>query len=234
MITFSQLVDQVVGETGRTNQLTASVRLLNQTIKEVHATEEGHPVLFPRNLLEDQLTANLDTGFMWSLPVRFQRMQTVSYPSICINNKPVFPKFLLPSRKMNEWIYVYYMSGSSLVFIGYGGVDALINLAYYALPARLVYYAVGNRPAQVIDEEWVYYDLTPDGLDYTQPENQEAARDLVSNWILTIEEDVLSWGLKSGLYSSVGDDRASVHYSKFNKLRTQMIDTHEAIVVSPE
>lgn len=238
MTDFSQLVDELAQRTGRLNIKADIGNFVNQIIRECHADEDGNPYIFPRNLIEDQLTADVDSGFTWAVPSspKFQVMQTVRYTSILHGNRTVYPKFQMPGRRLNDLTHFYYRSGTDFIFAEYGGLNALIDIAYYAMPGRLGYYAVGSRPATYDDTAgWTYYDLTGSGgLDYTQAANQQTARDLVSNWVLLDWPDVVRIGVKAAVYTSTGDKtRSGTHYSKYVKLRNQMIQEEEGQVLDP-
>lgn len=237
MTTFSQLVDELVVSTGRINQQRDIQAFVNQVIRECHADERGRPYIFARNLIEDTLTATVETGQTWEPPMGFQVMQTARYGSIANNNgQPIYPKFQMPGRRLNQQRYYYYRSGTSFIFAEYGGVGSTIDLAYYVLPLRLGYFAPGSRPATYDDatRQFTYFDLTgTGGLDYTQPDNQEAARNLVTNWVLLNWPDVVRWGVRASIYPVVGDARSTQHFAKFNILRNQLILEEQGQVLDP-
>lgn len=238
MTTFSQIVDEITASTGRVNKRTDIEAFTNQVIREVNADERGRPYIFPRNLIESTITATVETGQKWVPPVGFQIMQTARYTGITNNNgQPIYPKFQMPGRRLNQHRYYYYRSGTSFIFSNYGGIGALIDLAYYVLPARLGYFAVGSRPAEfnAATQEFTYFDLSGQagGTNWTLAENQETARNLVTNWVLQEWSDVVRWGVRASLYPVVGDARSTQHFAKFNILRNQLILEEQGQVLDP-
>lgn len=237
MITHSQMVDNIAGSTARVNMISTISQFLNQAVREVHSDKDGNSVLFDRNLVEDQITATSDSGQTWTPPASMQALLTVSYPDIVnYDNDIVYPKFLKPGPRINDLDYFYYRAGSYFVFSGYGATGNRINLAYYAYPGRLKYYAAGARPAEYDDiDGWTYYDLSGDGgLDYTaSAANQELARNLTTNWLLTDWEDVLSWATAANVYTRAQDPRAAVHFAKYKELKQTLYTAEGATVLNP-
>lgn len=233
MTTFSQLVDDVVSGTARTNKQADIARFINQVIREVHTDETGGAIVYSRNLVETTITATTATTYVWPVPQGLQSLLTVSYPDLSLlEGGNVFPDFIRPGRRQNDSSYFYYRSGSSFVFYGFGDIGDTISVAYYLFPPRLQYYASGARPATYdsATQTWTYYDLSGSGgINYDEDDDsRELARDLTSNWILLDWEDMVAWGAKASLYALAGDERAAVHYSKFNILRRQMM-TSESV-----
>src|SRR3546814_9139719 len=50
----------------------------------------------------------------------------------------------------------FYQSGNKFFFNCYGGMNALINLAYFEFPRRLVYQAVDSRLVTWDEEEYIF------------------------------------------------------------------------------
>ena len=229
MFTFSQMVDRVVARSGRPDRLVDSTDFLNQTVRDAHTNRENQPVFFSKNMVEDQLTATSETSYTWTPPVAMQRFLAMRYSSIITAGFPtgVYPKHLKPGRAMNNEDYFFYFSGGTCIMKGYGGTDALIDIAYYEYPARLAYYAAAARPA-TYDETtatWTYLTAVTD-------DEKTAARALVQNWILRDWYDVCLEGTLAKLFKLVDDKtRAATHYSLYQQQRTQLWGTESVDAV---
>lgn len=229
MLTFSQMVDEVASQTGRVDKTSMIAGQVNQTVREIHATKEGNAVFYPRNLVEDQITATLTEAQNWTPPDFHQQLRTVRYDSVTDSDgEKIWPKMLRPGAAQREQDWYYYRAGVDFYFVGYGGVDALISLAYYLYPFPLKYFPVGNRPATYdYVDGWTYYNLTsatPIDLDYTLVANQPAARALVTNWPIFDWFDNIIEGVKGKTYKAVGDvDRARSHFAQYSVSRGHII-----------
>ena len=237
MLTFSQLVDDIVSELRRSDLSTSIQDYLNQTIRELHSEPtKGNAVLFERNLIEDTLTADVDTGYEWQIPdgTRFQRLQTVRYSSLVdVNGGYVYPKKVRPGPITNDENYYFYQSGEYTQFWNYGGTNAVIDIAWYEYLPYLKYYASGARPAtyDVVDG-WTYYDLTGSGsLDFTLAANQATAVALVSNWMIQNYYHTIREGLRAKVYKRVGDtERAKLAFSLYSSMRKAMYTNERAVL----
>jgi len=228
MTTFSQIIDDAVAQTLRINQRTRAEGFGNQIIREMHTDDKSLPVYFDKNRVEAVITANVDSGFVWTPVSGLQLIESVAYPNVFTGSgKPVFAKFMRPGRNQNLHDFYYYRASSYFVFSGFGGNGAEINLSYLLYPPRLKYYATIDRPAEYDDVNgWTYFDTSAQagGLDYTDPANQELARTLTTNWLLMDWQDTVIVGLKEAIYRDVGDDpRARTNFSKFSVLRKALI-----------
>src|SRR3546814_20444856 len=84
----------------------------------------------------------------------------------------------------------FYQSGNKFFFNCYGGMNALINLAYFEFPRRLVYQAVDSRLVTWDEEESIFaYDPS-----LVTDEETAAALAKATNWILSRTEDVVAKG----------------------------------------
>lgn len=229
MLTFSQLVDEVVQETNRFDMVGVFASYLNQAIREVHfEPSRGNAVLYEENYQEDQLTANLDTGFSWDIPdvTRFQALQAVRFDSqLDERGNPRYAKLLRPGPRLEHENYVVQRAGPSLYFKGYGGLNAKISLSWYEYPRALKYYAVADRPASYdLESGWTYADAYDD-----TPELMAQAEALVTNWLILRWHTVLMEALRAKVYKRLGDEvRQRTSYSLYSQLR-QGLFTSEAI-----
>lgn len=229
MTTFSQLVDKMVAECKRPDLLVEVPSYVNQTIRELHTEpQRGNAIFFWDNLKEDQLTANLDTGYSWTVPrvSTFQGLRTVRYDSVIRRDgKPQYSKPLLPGPIMNTEDYYWYRSGSRIFFTGYGGNNGVISLAWFEFLPSLSYYPTGSRPA-IYDEQagWTYagaYDIN----DATRLN----AQNLVSNWMLLRWPTLMEEGLRAKIYKRLTDtERARTSFSMYTTQRQGMFSSERA------
>lgn len=226
MTTFSQLVDKVTREVGRPDLKERAASYLNQTVRELHSEPKRNTsILFAENYLEDQLTSNVDTGFYWDAPrpSRFQALTLVQFADIVDNEirdgtaSGFYPPLLVPSRALKTHTSYYYRGGSRYVFVGYGGLNARVNISWYEFPASLEYFAAGVRPAEYTESLGFTYADEFDGT----PELRLAAEALTTHWLLLRWPMVLEEGLRAKLYKSISDEsRASLCYSLYQQLRS--------------
>lgn len=226
MTTFSQLVDDAMFEVKRPDMVREIADYLNQTIRECCASPQSNlAALYTSNLIETQLTATSE-DLVWDVPNvgTFQHLLAVRYDSVYSDGDPVYAKPMSPGRAMNSQSFFWYRAGNYVVFKGFGGVGALVSLAYFEYPRSLKYKAVANRKVTWDDETGFTYDPT-----LTTPELQAAAYLLECNWMLERWEDALKEGLRAKVYKRVGDDtRAARCYSFFMGQRN-LLFTSESI-----
>jgi len=234
MFTHSQLVDNLVAELMRPDLRVAFSNALNQTIRELHTTQDQQsgsaiPIGYVQNLYEDLLTADADVGFSYDLvnPNRFQLMEAVYYAQFgkyATERKPSTIRAFNGSVDGAE--YGYYRAGNQIFFDNYGGSGAQIAIAWFEHIQRQTYYPVGSRPCQwnVETEEFDYY--TVDGTDYSAPANQERAQYLCTNWMIQRWFDTLSQGVRAKIWARLADDvRGKTAYSAYQALRPQLINS---------
>jgi hypothetical protein len=222
MTTFSQFVDEMVGETKRFDLATEIAAYINQTVREVHfRSDTGSVLYFRENLQELLITANSDDSFGWDIPnpAIFQGIIGVQYADQfnADNGCPgVWAEEVTPGRNMAHKKYSFYRIGTGYAFTGYGHTGSRIKLAYYQYPSRLKYYTVANRPASWDDAAGWTYKAEYDVSDQTRAN----ARALVTNWLLLRWHDVLSEGVRAKIYKRVSDEvRGRTAYSLYSTLR---------------
>lgn len=219
MNTFSQMVDELVSETKRPDLVSEIARYLNQTIRELHFTDDRNAAIFYHsNLREELLEADSETGFTWTIPepTTFQQLWGVKYPGVYDDNgDPIWAKPTTPGRHLNGMSEFYYRVGETFVFAGYGGLNSQIAIAWYEFPRSLKYKSAGARPAEFdIESGWTY----AEGID--TDEEQLGARELVTNWILLRWSSVVAEGLRAKVYKRLSDDsRSRTCYSLYQSLR---------------
>lgn len=228
MTTFSQLVDDMVAETRRPDMRTELTRYLNQSLRECHTEpERGNVVFFKSNYQETQLTATSDTGYLWSIPnpATFQGIGAVRFDSVWVDGDPVYAKEVLPGPRLNQVDYAFQRAGSAVSFKGYGGLNALISIAYYEFTPKLKYFAEADRPATWDDVTgWSYH------VDYDIDDDTRAtARELSGNWLLDRWDTVLEEGVRAKVYKRLSDDtRQRTAYSLFMQQRKGIIGAEGA------
>lgn len=228
MTTFSQLIDSIVAETNRRDLLTTLVSYLQQTIRECHLDPERNTALFLwPNYAEAQVTADSELAFAWQIPdtTRFQGMQAVRYDSVYEDGDVQFALPLVPGRVGSQQRYAYQKVGDRVIFKGYGGINRVISIAYFQFPKALRYYAAAERPATYDIVDGYSYAETVDDTD----EAREAARLLVTNWLLERWSMVLEEGLRAKVYKRLADtERARTCYSLYMQLRLGLQNSESA------
>lgn len=228
MTTFSQMVDAIVAESGRPDLKTDIARYVNQTVRECHNDPETNAVQFYKdNTRELQLTTTSESGFSWAIPNSgsFQKLAAVQYASITDRSgDSIWPEETQPGRHLRTLTHYYYQAGNAFVFSGYGGLNALINLFYFAFPVGLAYFPADCRPmvfddygGKIYAKEWVH------------THSQEDADCLTTNWILTRWSDVVAEGVRAKIYKRVADiERARTCYSLYAQLRKGLASSETA------
>lgn len=219
MFTFSQLVDEMVSETKRPDLVSDIARYLNETIRELHFSEDRGAILFyAENFREELLDCDVETGMTWEIPepTTFQKMAGVQYPFVFDDdNNARWAAETTPGRHLNGMTTFFYRTGKTFVFAGYGGLDTQIALGWYEFPRSLKYKAVAARPASFdIESGWTYAD------DITTAELELAAQELTTNWLILRWNDVVAEGLRAKIYKRLSDDsRSRTSYSMYQSLR---------------
>ena len=224
MFTLSQLVDELVLETKRPDLVADIARFVNQTVRELHFTQDRRAaLLFKSNFKELALTTTSESGQTWAAPnpATFQILAAVQYPGVYNGvGDTVWAVEQRPGPNLVNKPYYYYRVGDSFVFSGYGGVGYTINLGYYEFPKSLKYYPDDNtRPAEYDSEtgEWSY----PAGA--ATDEDKEIARDNSTNWLILRWSDIVAEGVRAKLFKRLSDtERARTSYSMYESLRQGM------------
>ena len=227
MSTFSQLVDEVVTETGRVDLRTTVVSYLHQTIRECHLDPERNTALFLwPNYQEAQVTADEDLAYAWPIPDTrlFQGVQAVRYDNVFDDGRTTYALPLVPGRVGEQQTRAYQQVGDRIIFKGYGGVGGVISLAYFEYPRTLKYYVVADRPAS-----WDPVDGYTYHADYVTDEERETARLLSTNWLIERWPMVLAEGLRAKIYKRLSDtERARTCYSLYMQLRLGLQNSEQA------
>ena len=211
---FSELVDEVASLSGRPNRKPDITRYVNSTIRECCVKQ-----LWSRNLIEDQFAVTAVPATL-DRPTLLRHFRTVNY------NGCVYPKFIEPGRKQDEFDHYYYAGTTYFVFAGVAVGDT-VNYAYYTNLKHLIYYddTAGNERPAIYDKEaetWTYWDggayvsaLGSDALDL-------AARDKVTNWLLDNWESVIIEGALAKIFKIMKDDRQLASYALYKSMQNDL------------
>jgi hypothetical protein len=218
--TFSSAVDDIVARSGRPDRQADIISYLRTTIRECQTKD-----FFDIDLVEDQITGVASDPYIWSRPNYFRQMAAVQYPSVIDQQGNVaYADFAAPGKKQLRLEEYYYLSGTSFIFAGNGAASMTsgsvnINVAYYAFLPPLAYYDVDARPAtfSLETETWTYLTAITD-------EDQEAARALVTNWLLTDWYDMCCEGALAKVYKTNDDVRAVTTFAQYKQLQTTMLE----------
>jgi hypothetical protein len=234
MITFSQLVDEMVSETRRPDLRNEIATYLNQTIREVHfEPTRGNVIFYSENRQDVQITASADQGELWPLPnpATFQGVETVRFASHYLGRFE-FAQEINPGPNTASKPFFWYRAGPQLVFggaVGYGGVGGIIQISYFEYPRSLKYKAAGQREAEYdSDIGWTYYTVGAVNYDLT-PESRALAQSRTTNWLLFRWSDVLREGLRAKIYKRLSDQlRSQTSYSLYQQLRQGLFTSEVA------
>lgn len=237
MPTLSQMVDEVVLETRRPDLRNQVVNYLNQTVREIHAEpQRGNVAFYSDNYRETQIVVDSVDRQSWVMPnlSLFQQEVAVRFDGAYHRDgRRVYAQKVTPGPRMESEDYYYYRAGETFVFggvRGYGALGTTISIAYYEYPRSLKYYASANRPASYdVVDGWSYHD------DFnTNDETREAARSLVTNWVLMRWTECIMEGLRAKIYKRLSDDvRQRTAYSLFMQMRMQLYTSEVADVSGP-
>jgi len=212
--TFSSAVDLVIERSGRPNLKSSIISYVRLAIRELQSKVKSK-----NDLIEDQLLADA-SPFVWEQPQNFRQIVAVKYPGIYDGQgNPIYPRAITPSSLQNRFDYYYYGSGNSFVFAGIDS-GSLVDVAYLQWVPPLAYYAPDSRPAvfELETNTWSYATAST-------PDEQQAARDQVTNWILFNWFDAVVEGALAKLYKTVGDDRAVSTFALFKSFEKDFINS---------
>lgn len=214
--TFSECVDAVVDESGRADKILSVIAWANQSIRASQSK-----AYFRNDLIEDAITVTADPHIWTPLPDNFRLLRSALYP-----NAGTYPENKPPGRIQADQTEYYYGGSDYMVFQGTTG-ETDIDVAYYTKLLRLSYYADGERPALFdnLTQAWTYLEngvyvstLGSDALD-------EAARALVTNWLLFSYFDMIKDGALSKLYYTLDDPRGPKHLGLFKDAQATLLAT---------
>lgn len=222
MTTFSQLVDTVIAESRRADMRPEIESYVNQTIRDVHFNDQNsNLVLFDDNRREAMLYASSEETFVWPVPnpQTFAKLEAIYCPYVgdyAIERKPnqVHTRENLHNRP------TFYRTGQAFALSGFGGLNAPVQLSWFAYPRRLKWYTPQLRSVNWNQDEQEF--------EYTPPlpteELKEAALDLNTNWLLQRWQDLIHEGTRAKLYKKLADEvRNRNAYASFESSRKAMV-----------
>lgn len=219
--TLSAAVDEIVGRSGRPDRLTEIVQWARASMRESQVR-----AFFERDFIEDQISVNSDP-YIWTRPVGFRQMRTVSYPEIIDSHgEAIYPRFQQPGRALRKKKYFYYAGTDYFTFAGHGrglppsnNLQTIINVGYYSYFPKIAYYAVADRPARysLEDQAWWYKDETLDAA------GQEAARNKVTNWMLFDWYELVIEGSLAKVYKTYQDPRSVTSFALFKSYQNDLL-----------
>jgi hypothetical protein len=218
---FSDAVNLVVDRTGRPNRRVDASAYVNGTIRECQTLK-----FFDNDMIEDVLTTpnTVTDNWTWTRPRGFRIMAAVKY--LTINR---WPEYQGPGSNQQNFDYYYYSAQDYYVFANIGPTQD-IGVAYYIYLPRLKDY--GNTPDNPLTPYPARYDIQQDAWFYWDgsayvdtlgdPVAEEAARALVSNWILFNHYDMLIEGACNKIWKTVGDQvRTNSSFSLYKSLQDE-------------
>lgn len=225
MGTASQLVDLVLQLIGEPHLKVNAIEYVNQTIREMHThpDDDQRILLFPDNLSEVAVVADLESGYYYTIP-NPQRLQVVGVVYYNAYGCYAEEKSPLSAYRLGTTHY-YYRSGKTLQFNAYGGIGATITLASYYHPRRLIYYPAGTNPCTWSNEteSYTYLDAY-NGSDALKAEAEE----LSTNWIIERWFEVVRLGVEAKLWARVNKDASQVRaYSQYMSGRKSMLSAEK-------
>lgn len=214
--TFSSAVDAIASQTGRPELRTRDriERYVRQTYRECSGLQ-----IFFRDMVEDQITAGAN-DYVWTLPKNFRIMRTVKYPIARFEIQ--FPPMIPPGRAQRDHEFYYYAGPGYYVFVG-SVKDDIISIAYYVWPAFLKYYETGERPAYFDDDTTSWWLLQANDTyaeegsndDNLTPEQAQAAKEKVTNWLIFDWWDTVIEGGSTKTFNFLDDPRAPKSFSLY-------------------
>lgn len=207
--TFSAVLDEAVKLAGR--GIAARTQLASYARASMREPQVDN--LFEKDLIEDTLTVDANP-FIWTRPAEFRLFRTVKY------TEETYPKYILPGRRQYDEVNFYYAASTYFVFNGLAA-GATFGVAYYSYFPKLVYFAADARPARYFADlgEWQYLDGNSNYVDTLGSDDlDEAARALVTNWMLFDWNDLIMEGILAKQFKVQGDPRAPSHFALFKSM----------------
>lgn len=209
--TFSAAVDDAVSRSGRPDRKADIISFARVTIREMQVLR-----FFRNDLTEDTIIATTD-NYVWNYPSNFRIMRTVRYPYFDARGQRIYPQEVLPGERQKLFDYFYY-SGPGYYVFGGTGIGAQIDVAYYSYLPKLAYYEAADRPARFYLETdaWEY-------LSNGTAEENEAARNKVTNWLLSNYYDFVVEGTMAKILKVVGDNRAPSSFALYKSYQNDLM-----------
>ncbi|KAK0039462.1 hypothetical protein Bpfe_031139 [Biomphalaria pfeifferi] len=216
MTTFSQLVDDVVKELLRPDQLENIATYTNQTIRELHIRPSTQSqTFFDANRVEEELAVLTDGPWLWSIPsvTRFQKLEAIYCPQMNLYIQEKTPSVAFRNSDDPFHNYYWYRTGPQIAVAGaLAGLD--LQLSYFMYPRTFPYKLLVNRIVK-FDADLDAYVLIAGGGTPTQDQI-----DAETAWPLQRWPDAIKEGVRAKLFKRLGDsDRTRMAYSAFESMR---------------
>ncbi len=212
--TFSSLLDEAVLLAGR--GIAARRQLASYARSSMREPQVDN--LFDKDLQEDTLTFNADP-FVWERPADFRLFRTVKY------SEEIYPKFIPPGRRQFDELNFYYAASTYFTFKGLA-INDTFDIAFYSYFPKLVYFAAEKRPARYFADlaKWQYLDGDSNFVDTLGSDDlDEAARKLVTNWMLFDWTDLVLEGILAKQFKVQGDERAKSAFALFKSFINDLL-----------
>jgi hypothetical protein len=222
---FSEMIDDLMLRVSRADASSRAnmVAYANATVRELQQTVKCF-----RDRVEDlvSLAGNgSNNSFVWDRPNNFRTIFAVRYMP-----DDVYAKLRPPGPLQADWPFYYYGGPTYLTFVGVA-VSTEIQLAYYVWMPRMIYYAVGARPA-IFDRDLGTWSYRNDQGQYVSsladPAQMEAAENRVGYWIILDHLETVQEGTLAKYFKTSDNERAAASFAVFremkNKFSTDEVD----------
>ncbi len=209
--TYSAAVDDAVVRAGRVDRRADILSYVRSTLRECHGL-----AFFRNDFVEDTITTDA-IPYVWTHPTEFRLLRTVRYPIFNARNERIYPDEIKPGKRQRDASYYYYGGPGYYTFAGLNSaVD--IDVGYFGVTPKLAYYVAAARPAtySIEDAAWSYLTATSDA-------EKLAARNQVTNWLLTDYYDTIVEGALAKIFKSIDDPRARSSFALYKSYQNTLL-----------
>lgn len=216
---FSELVDDIVTASGRTDKLVEIISMTNAILRRIHAKEHFERDLVTTCVVPDPNKC-VQGAVVWKRPKDLKVVRTAK-------TGPKYLRYEKLGRQLEGRKFFYYAEGEYFVFqTGHTGLT--VDIAYYRKPKIFCYFPADKRPA-VWDkqkDEWSY--LIPSTTGQFAPQlmsdvDQDCAQAQVHDWVLEEYPTAVMQGVLNLLYVQLGDERAGGTFAVHNELMKDIV-----------
>lgn len=218
MPTFSQVVDNVLKRGGRPARGLDAQAYVRASIRECQVL-----AVFVRDLIEDKFNTDGTDPYIWTRPTTLRILKTFKYVA-----RDIYPDYLPPGKIQQGQLHYYYGGPTYYVLNGVGNTAVEIGVAYYTYAPRFVYYAETTPPIRP-----AFYDIDNSKWQYLQngvyvdtlgsDTLNQAAQDLVTNWLLFDWTHLIEEGGLAKLYKNLGDGRSVSSFALFKSFQKDLL-----------
>lgn len=213
--TFSALIDDVIGRSGRRDRLPSIIAYARTTIRECLVLD-----FFDQSLIEIQVTVDA-IPFIWERPTNLRSILAIRTPYYDRRGKRIFMGERKPGVIVAAEEKYFYLSGNSYAMANLAVGDVL-DVAYYEYSTPLVYVpVVTDRPARfnLETELWEYHQAYS-----ASDETRANAEAKVTNWLLTYWYELMAEGTQAKLYKLVNDEtRMRMSYALYKSIQKDLV-----------